>query len=52
MAAVAFGRNLGMTFLAVYLILVGISGLVSLALPFPVTAIIALLAGIFLIMGR
>ena len=50
--AVRLNRNLGMTFLAVYLILVGISGLVALALPLPITAIIALLAGIFIIMGR
>ena len=50
--AVAFNRNLGMTFLAVYLIIVGISGLVSLALPLPLMAILALLAGIFLIIGR
>jgi len=50
--AVALNRNLGMTFLAVYLIVVGITGLVSLALPLPLLAILALLAGIFLIMGR
>jgi len=51
--ALALGRrNLGMTLLAVYLILVGISGLVALALPLPVLAILALLAGIFLLMGR
>ena len=50
--AVALGRNLGMTFLAVYLLLVGITGLVSLALPLPLVAIVALLAGIFLLMGR
>ena len=50
--AAALNRNLGMTFLAVYLILVGVSGLVTIALPLPVSAIIALLAGVFLIMGR
>jgi hypothetical protein len=50
--AIALGRNLGMTFLAAYLILVGISGLISVALPLSVTAILALLAGIFLVMGK
>jgi hypothetical protein len=50
--AVVLNRNLGMTLLAVYLILVGISGLVSLALPLPLLAILALLAGVFIIMGR
>ncbi len=50
--AIAFKRNLGMTFLAVYLILVGISGLISIALPLAIPALLALLAGIFLIMGR
>jgi hypothetical protein len=50
--AVALNRNLGMTLLAVYLILVGVSGLVSLMLPSPVMALLALLAGILLIIGR
>ena len=50
--AIALGRNLGMTFLAAYLIVVGITGLVSIALPLALTAILALLAGIFLIMGK
>jgi hypothetical protein len=50
--AVRFNRNLGMTLLAAYLILVGISGLVALALPSPLMAILALLAGIFIIVGR
>jgi hypothetical protein len=50
--AVALNRNLGMTLLAVYLILVGISGVVSLALPSPLLAILALIAGIFILIGR
>ena len=50
--AVALNRNLGMTLLAVYLILVGISGLVAVMLPSPLMAILALLAGILLIIGR
>ena len=48
----ALNRNLGITLLAVYLILVGVTGLVSIALPLPVLGILALLAGIFLLMGR
>jgi hypothetical protein len=50
--AVRLNRNLGMTLLAVYLILVGISGLVAIALPSPVLALLALIAGILIIMGR
>jgi hypothetical protein len=49
--ALPFGRNLGMRLLAVYLILVGLTGL--LALPFGVIAsVLALAAGILILMGR
>jgi hypothetical protein len=49
--ALAIGRNLGMLLLAIYLILVGLSGLV--ALPGgPITSVIALLAGILILAGR
>ena len=45
-------RSLGMTLLAVYLLVVGISGLVPIGLPFQVTAALALAAGILILMGR
>ena len=45
-------RNIGLLLLAIYLILVGISGLAALAIPGIVLAILALAAGIFILIGR
>jgi amino acid transporter len=45
-------KNLGMILLAVYLILVGIAGLGIFSLPPIITAILALAAGILLIINR
>ena len=45
-------RSAGTLLLAVYLILVGLGGLVGLGLPVPITAVVALLAGILLLIGR
>jgi hypothetical protein len=45
-------RNTGMLLLGIYLILTGITGLVSFHLPFALHAILALLAGIFILLGR
>lgn len=46
-------RNIGFLLLAVYLILVGITALVpSIAIPAIVFGIIALLSGIFILIGR
>lgn len=45
-------RNVGMLLLAIYLILVGITGLVAISVPLPLHAILALLAGIFILLGR
>lgn len=50
--AVTFTRSVGMLLLAVYLILVGLGGLVGLGLPVPLTAVVALLAGILILVGR
>jgi hypothetical protein len=50
--AYAFNRNAGMMALAIYLILSGISGLVALVLPSPLMAVLALVAGILILMGR
>ena len=48
-----FTKNIGMLLLAVYLILVGLMALVpSIALPAIVMGILALAAGIFILIGR
>jgi hypothetical protein len=48
----AIGRNLGMLLLGIYLILVGLSGLVALPLGGPLLAVLALLAGVLILAGR
>ena len=45
-------RNIGMLVLAVWLILYGISGFVALGLPAPLMAVLALVAGILILVGR
>jgi hypothetical protein len=45
-------RNIGMLVLAVWLILTGLSGLVALGLPTVVMAVLALVAGVLIIVGR
>ena len=50
--AVNFQRNAGMLLLAVWLILYGLSGFVALGLPAPLMGILALLAGILILVGR
>ena len=50
--ALAIGRNLGMLLLAIYLILVGLSGLIALPVGGPITSVLALLAGILILAGR
>ena len=45
-------KNLGMLLLAIYLILVGIIALVHIAIPVLVTGILALAAGILIVIGR
>jgi hypothetical protein len=45
-------RNLGMLILAVWLILYGLAGMVTLGLPSPVMAVLALIAGILILIGR
>jgi len=41
-----------MMVLAVYLIVVGLAGLVRLPIPLAVTAVLALLAGVLILLGR
>lgn len=50
----AFGiqRQTGMLLLAIWLILYGLSGLVALGFPAPLMAILALLAGVLILVGR
>ena len=45
-------KNLGMLLLAIYLILVGIVALFHVAIPVIVTGILALAAGILILIGR
>ena len=50
--AVTFQRNIGMLLLAIWLILSGLSGMVPLGLPAQLMAVLALLAGILILVGR
>ncbi len=50
--AVGFQRNVGLLLLAIWLILYGISGMIALGLPAPLMAVLALLAGILILVGR
>jgi hypothetical protein len=48
----AITRNIGMLLLAIYLILVGIVSIAGVAIPSIVLGILALVAGIFILIGR
>lgn len=50
--AVTFQRNAGMLVLAVWLIIYGLAGTTALVLPVPLMAVLALLAGILILVGR
>ena len=45
-------KNLGMLLLAIYLILVGIMALVHVAIPVIVTGLLALAAGLLILIGK
>ena len=45
-------RNIGMLLLAIYLILIGIIAIAGIAIPPVLTGVIALVAGIFILIGR
>lgn len=47
-----FISNIGFILLAVYLILTGVVGLAAIAIPGSVMSILALVAGIFILIGR
>lgn len=50
--AVAFQRNAGMLLLAIWLILYGVAGLTAVVLPAPLMAVLALIAGVLILVGR
>jgi len=50
--AFAFQRNVGMLLLGIWLGLYGLAGIVALALPSPLMAVLALLAGVLILVGR
>ena len=50
--AVTFQRNVGLLLLAVWLILYGLAGMIAFVLPAPLMAVLALLAGILILVGR
>jgi hypothetical protein len=50
--ALNFQRNAGMLLLAIWLILYGLAGLIALGLPSPLMAVLALLAGVLILVGR
>ena len=49
---VTIQRNVGMLLLSVWLILHGLGGMTALVLPAPLMAVLALLAGILILVGR
>ena len=50
--AVTFQRNMGLLVLGIWLLLYGLAGMVSLGLPPPLMAVLALVAGVLILMGR
>lgn len=50
--AFTFQRNIGMLLLAVWLILYGLAGMIALVLPVPTMAVLALVAGVLILVGR
>jgi hypothetical protein len=45
-------RNLGMLLLSIFLILYGLAGMVALGVPTYALAVLALIAGVLLLLGR
>jgi hypothetical protein len=50
--AVYVQKNLGLLVLAIWLILSGLAGVVAFSLPVPLMPVLALLAGILILVGR
>jgi hypothetical protein len=47
-----FQRNVGMLLLGIWLVLYGLAGIIPLVLPSPLMAVLALLAGALILVGR
>ena len=47
-----FTKNIGMLLLAIYLIVIGLSTIATLAISEVITGVLALAAGIFILIGR
>ena len=50
--AVVIQRNVGLLVLAIWLILYGLASFVSLGLPAPLMGVLALIAGLLILVGR
>jgi hypothetical protein len=50
--ALSVTRNAGMLVLAIYLIVIGVVGLVPVPIPLAITAALALVAGVLILLGR
>ena len=50
--AVTFQRNMGLLVLGIWLILYGLAGMIALHLPAPLMAVLALIAGVLILVGR
>jgi hypothetical protein len=50
--ALRFQRNVGMLLLGIWLVLYGLAGIVPLGLPSPLMAVLALIAGALILLGR
>jgi hypothetical protein len=50
--AFRFQRNAGMLLLGLWLVLSGLAGMGPIVLPFPIMAVLALVAGILILAGR
>jgi hypothetical protein len=50
--AVGLQRNAGLLVLSIFLILYGLTGMVALHLPSPLMAVLALIAGVLILIGR
>jgi hypothetical protein len=50
--AIRATRSIGMLVLAVWLILTGVAGLAAVALPAPIMPVLALVAGVLILVGR
>ena len=51
-SGIGINRNVGMLLLAIWLILTGLSGLAALPIPAVIMTVLALLAGILILVGR